>query len=184
MPHLERLLKLLFHKFVEGGRYEERVNAFLRGIGSRGSGRRSCTRSRSRSGSLTPSPRARGQRQDFYRRSPYSRSRSPSDELRPHSGDRERRIEDDRYYRRTPPRYDSPQRYGGRELSRSRSPRGAPSDEDYWRREPPRGVHPSEHTERHRRSQDSRYPRRRDISPRQVPANGGRSYPPPNRRYR
>ncbi|TPP39682.1 hypothetical protein FGIG_10103 [Fasciola gigantica] len=176
--------------------YEERVNAFLRGIGSRRrGGRPSFSRSRSRSYSyspVTPAPRSysRHRPMEWHRKSSsYSRSRSNSLNNRRHSGSRDYRAEDepDRYYRRSPARYESPPRYSSthRSMSRSRSPRSVGPPNDYWRRQPrvpPSYAAPPEHRRQQPPPADDRPPRRREPSPRSV--SSGRALLSNPRRHR
>ncbi|KAA3681342.1 uncharacterized protein DEA37_0014512 [Paragonimus westermani] len=160
------------------GLYEERVDAFLRGIGSRRGGRRSYSRSRTRSVSFSPHNYA--QHSDWRGRS-CSKSRSPSGEYH-HRG---RRFDDggeDHYNRRPSAHYDVSPKRVGRSVSRSRSPRSFEQDDEYWRREP-RTNHPVNMDRQRRPPSDGRFPRRRDISPRHTPTTSSRSAVP-TRRHR
>ncbi|CAH8638930.1 unnamed protein product [Heterobilharzia americana] len=109
--------------------YEEKVDAFLRGIGSRpraGGYDHNYSRSPSRSCSYSP-PYPHGRHREYYRgSSSYSRSRSPSGRNIPLSKDRRAELDSDSYRHRPPP-YISPRH---RERTNSRSPRN-------FAREPP-----------------------------------------------
>ncbi|KAH8868452.1 YTH domain-containing protein 1 [Schistosoma japonicum] len=170
-------------------RYEEKVDAFLRGIGSRpkvGGHDHHYSRSRSRSCSYSPPPpHPHSRRHEYYRgSSSYSRSRSPSGPNVLVSKVRRGEVDPEVCRQRPTSQYLSPRRrdHSG---SRSRSPasfgREPPTQ---WRRPSQTSVaHSSGSRQRHQQV-ETRVASHQTRSPRVIASGGSRTYVSSSRHHK
>ncbi|CAH8668209.1 unnamed protein product [Schistosoma margrebowiei] len=170
-------------------KYEEKVDAFLRGIGSRpkvAGHDHHYSRSPSRSCSYSPPPPHPHNRRREYCRgsSSYSRSRSPSGPSILLSKVRRGEIDPDAYRHRPPSQYLSPRRRD-HTCSHSRSPasfgRELPAQ---WRKPSQASVaHSTGNRQRHQQI-EGRVPSHQARSPRVVSSGGSRTYTTSNRHHK